>query len=285
MTTRNMPQRRLGIRSVGAIGLGGARWSLVDHPDERLAEATIRAALAEGVTLFDTARAYTTVRHPSHNEALMAAALSAEVTKGVAVISTKGGHGRLENGGFYVDGRPTTLRRHCDESLGFLAIDQIPLYSLHWPDPEVPLIESVGAMAELRAAGKVEMIGLCNVTVDQLAEVTAVTKIDAVQHHFSPLDQSNRKLVDVCTDLGIPFLAYSPFGGATGAPTLGSHPGIAAVAARRAATPYQVAISWLLSHPVVIPIVGAGRPSSITRLVTGITFTEDDLATITHAAP
>lgn len=280
-----VPQRRIGTRTVRAIALGGARWSLVDRPDESLAEATIRAALAEGVNLFDTARAYTTTRQASHNETLLGTVLAEELAAGSAVISTKGGHGRLGSGDFYVDGRPTTLRRHCEDSLRFLGIDRIPLYSLHWPDPEVPISESVGVLADLRTQGKVEMIGLCNVSVEQLEAAVETAHIDAVQHRFSPIDQARREVVDLCATLGIPFLAYSPFGGAAGAPTLGRHQGITDVCARTGATPYQVAVAWLLGHPGVIPIVGAGRPSSITGLFPGITLTDDEVAAINDSDP
>lgn len=279
-----MPQRTLGASQASAIALGGARWSLVEVPDDQLAAATIRAALAEGITLFDTARAYTTVHHQSHNEALIAEVLAVELAEGAVIISTKGGHGRAANGEFYVDARPETLRRHCDESLQILGIDRIPLYSLHWPDKNVPLTESVGALADLRTAGKVEMIGVCNVSTDQLVELRTSVSIDAVQHRFSPLDQSNRELVSMCAAAGIPFLAYSPFGGAAGAPTLGNHPGIASVASRRRASPYQVAIAWLLHHPGVVPIVGAGRPGSINGIYAGISLTDDEAKLITDSS-
>ena len=283
MTSTPIPQRSLGTTSVGAIALGGAWWSLVPSPDEVLATATVRAAVDVGVTLFDTAPAYTSGMHRSHNETLIGAVLRDELADGRVVVSTKGGHTRAPDGTFLTDARPDTLRRHCEASLRALATDVIPLYSLHWPDPTVPLVESVGALAGLREEGKVRMVGVCNVTPAQLGDAMAVTTIDAVQHRLTPLDRANRALVRRCAEAGTTFLAYSPFGGREHARALGRDPSMAAIATRRGVSPYQVAIAWLLGQPGVVPVVGAGRPRSIIDAAGGasLVLTEGELASIT----
>ena len=259
-----LPQRSIGSRAVSAVGLGGARWSLTDAPDEERAARTLFAALDAGVTLIDTARAYTTSTHPAHNEELIARLLTGRGDRDRVLLATKGGHYR-DGAGFSIDARPRTLHAHCRESLARLGVEQLDLYLLHWPDPQVPLTESVGALAELREQGLVAMVGVCNVSLDQLTEARRVTRIDAVQNSYSPLRTGDRAVVDECATAGIAYLSYSPLGGPGGARELaGALPAFAAVAERHEVTAHQIAFAWLLARsPVLIPIVGAGRPDSI----------------------
>ncbi|HEY8558403.1 MAG TPA: aldo/keto reductase, partial [Actinomycetes bacterium] len=166
-----MPTRRLGGLQVSAIGLGEMPLSLAGRPDEAQAVRTIHAALDAGVTLIDTADAY--CRDESdfgHGERLIAKALAAwSGDRDQALVATKGGHTR-PGGSWEVDGRPEYLRQACEASLERLGVEAIGLYQFHRPDPKVPFTESVGALAELRAAGKIRLAGLSNVSIDQISQ-------------------------------------------------------------------------------------------------------------------
>lgn len=257
-------------REMGAVALGGARWSLVDAPDEEAAVRTVHAALDRGVTVFDTAHAYTTPTEVGHNEKLMSRALRSHPRGAEALLATKGGHWR-DGSSFPVDGRPETLRRHCLESIERLEVERIPLYYLHFPDPSVPFLDSLGALVELREEGLIGGIGICNVDLDQVRAAQSVAAVDAVQNSFSPLRPDDREVVDHCAASGIAYFAYSPFGGPTGAGGLATElPAFARLAADRRVTVHEVAIAWLLAQsPTIVPIIGAGRPESIEAAVRG----------------
>lgn len=253
-----------------SVALGGARWSLVDEPDEAAATRTVHAALDLGVTVFDTALAYSSPTQAGHNEELMARALRSHPRGDEVLVATKGGHFR-DGASYPIDARPEALREHCVGSLRRLGVERIGLYYLHFPDPEVPLADSVGALAELRDEGLVERIGLCNVDLDQVRVAESVTVVDAVQNRFSPLGFEGRDVLGHCAGRGIPFFAYSPFGGPAGKSGLASDlPGFARLAAEREVTVHEIAVAWLLAQsPSLVPIVGAGRPASIEAAVRG----------------
>jgi aryl-alcohol dehydrogenase-like predicted oxidoreductase len=257
-------------REMSAVALGGARWSLVDAPDEEAATRTVHTALDRGVTVFDTALAYTTPTEVGHNERLMSSALRSHPRGSEALVATKGGHLR-DGSNFPIDGRPETLRRHCLESMERLEVERIPLYYLHFPDPSVPLLESVGALVELRDEGLIGGIGICNVDLDQVRAAQTITAVDAVQNSFSPLRPDDREVLDHCAVSGIAYFAYSPFGGPTGAGGLATElPTFARLAADRGVTVHEVAIAWLLAQsPTIVPIIGAGRPESIEAAARG----------------
>lgn len=256
--------RMIGDSAVSPLGLGGARWSLTDHPDEDLATRTLRLALDLGITLIDTAPAYTTPWHRSHNEELIGRVL-ADLPRRDVFLVTKAGHYRDGAHGFPIDGRPETIKRQCRSSLTSLGVDEIDLYLLHWPDPVVPLADSVGALADLRDQGLVRMIGVSNVDLGQLAEARSVTAIAAVENRLSILDQRGMDVLRECATVGISHLCYSPLGGPAGAGSgLAALPDLAQIAQEHGATAHQIAIAWLLGlSPGAIPIVGAGRPDSV----------------------
>ncbi|MFI5891519.1 aldo/keto reductase [Actinoplanes sp. NPDC051513] len=251
------------------IGLGCAAFSLdlADQPDR--ARETIRAALDAGVGLLDTALVYTPAGVANHNERLLREFAGPAVT-----ISTKGGHYR-DGDTFPIDGRPATLRAHCEASLRSLGVDRIDLYHLHWPDPHVPIEESVGALAELREAGKIDRIGVSNVDLAQLQRARSVAPIAAVQNRLSVFDQTSLPLARHCAETGTTFLAYSPL--------RGSGVDLQPIADAHGATPQQIALAWLLSL-AVIPLVGATRPSSVRGAVaaTSISLARDQVDALTR---
>ena len=244
-------------RVIEGIGLGTAQFAFGDGTAEQ-SVATVHAALEAGVMLIDTALAYTRAGVESYAEQVVARALRG-ITSERPLIATKGGHWR-DRDHFPVDGRPETLRAHCEISLRTLATDQIDLYQLHHVDPAVPLADSVGALEQLRSEGKITAIGLSNVTVAQLDEALAIAPIAAVQNRFSYGQPGDLPTALACAERGVAYLAYSPFGGPSGTP-----PEAALAAARRyGVSVHRVLLAWIRAQsPDIVPLVGASRAASI----------------------
>ncbi|MET0835064.1 MAG: aldo/keto reductase, partial [Actinomycetota bacterium] len=278
-----MPTRRLGGLQVSAIGLGEMPMSLAGRPDEAQSVRTIHAALDAGVTLIDTADAYCIDESEvGHGERLVARALTAwPGDRDRVLVATKGGHTR-EGGEWYLDGRPAHLRQACEASLRALGVEAIGLYQFHRPDPKVPFVESVGAMAELKAAGKVRLVGLSNVSVDQITQARQLVEVASVQNEFSPRFRRSEGELAFCAAQRIAFLPWSPLGGIGRGGSLGGrHRAFAEVAEAHGVSPQQVALAWELAKaPVVIPIPGASRPETITDSAAAATLrlSADDLA-------
>ncbi|PPK65688.1 aldo/keto reductase [Actinokineospora auranticolor] len=231
--------RRMGF---GAMHLSRAETGRDD------AVAVLRKAVELGVVLVDTAHLYGW----GANEELIAEALH-PYPEGL-LIATKVGVRRVDAPReAELCGRPEFLRAQVDEGLRGLRLDRVDLLQLHRVDPEVPLEEQVGALAELRDAGKIGHIELSEVTVEQLARARRVTEIASVQNRYNLLDREHDPVLDACAAAGIAFLPWRPVHPATAA----SDGAVAAVAAELGATRAQVALAWLLDRaPVVLPIPG-----------------------------
>ena len=264
-----MQQRTIGTRQVSAIGLGGMPMSIEGRPDEDRSIRTVHAALDAGVTLIDTADAYhRDADEVGHNESLIARALDSwSGDRSGVLVATKGGHLRPGDGSWTLDGRPEHLKEAAKASLHRLGGDAIGLYQFHRPDPSVPYAESVGALAELLDAGVIEMAGISNANPDQIREAQQVLggRLASVQNQFSPAFRSSEPELDLCAELGLGFLPWSPLGGIAKAAQLGSaHDVFAEVGRDHGVSPQQVALAWELAlAPVVVPIPGASRPESI----------------------
>ena len=286
-----MQQRTIGTRQVSAIGLGGMPMSIEGRPDEDRSIRTIHAALDTGVTLIDTADAYHRDAHEvGHNESLIARALDAwSGDRDGVLVATKGGHLRPGDGSWTLNGRPDYLKEAARASLQRLGGEAIGLYQFHRPDPEVPYAESVGALADLLDAGVIEMAGISNADPDQIREAQQVLggRLVSVQNQFSPAFRSSRPELDLCAELGLAFLPWSPLGGISKAADLGSaHDAFADVARDRGVSPQQVALAWELAlAPVVVPIPGASRPESIEDSVRAadLELTHDEVTRLSAA--
>jgi aryl-alcohol dehydrogenase-like predicted oxidoreductase/predicted kinase len=243
------------------VGLGCMRLPA----DEQLALDTILAAANAGVTVFDTAHAYGADRgRLGDNERFVAGALRAGGWHRSARIVTKGGMTRL-GGAWVPDGRAKAIAADCEASLAALGGLPIDLYLIHAPDPRTPWRTSVRALARLVEQGMVRRVGLANVTRSQLDAALELAPIAAVQVAVSPLnDHAVRGGVFArCEDLGLALIAHSPLGGPRRAATLARRRELTEIAARRAATAAEVALSWLLGlSPHVVAIPGARRPDS-----------------------
>ena len=272
-----MEQRTIGGRPVSALGYGAMYLSVQGRPTEEQGLEAIHAALAGGVTLIDTADSYCLDdQDRGHNERLIARALrQAGASADMVLVATKGGHTRPK-GNWDVDGRPAYLRQACEASLIALGVEAIDLYQFHRPDPKVPFVESVGAMADLQREGKVRMVGLSNVSVAQIDAAQRLVTVVSVQNEFNPWqrrDEANGVLA-ACIERGIAYLPYSPFGGGGRAKGLGKLGPVAAVARAHGATPYQVMLAWLLAKsPVMIPIPCSTRGAGVRENLGAATLT------------
>lgn len=263
----DLPVHRLGFGAMRLCGPGV--WG--EPADREAAAEVLRRAVALGISLIDTADAY----GPEVNERLIAATLH-PYPSGV-VIATKGGLTRPRREAWNTDGRPEHLRAACEASLRRLRLERIDLYQWHAPDPRVPFEDSVGALAELRAAGKIRHIGLSNVSVAQLRRAQRIVPIVSVQNRYNLSDRGSDDVLDACAADGIAFLPWYPLaagGEARGGGALGR------IAARHGATPAQVALAWLLARsPVMLPIPGTSSRAHLEENVAaaGLHLSGEDL--------
>ncbi len=287
-----MQRRAIGSSGlhVTPIGLGGMPMSIQGRPPEAEAIRTIHAALDAGMELVDTADVYCLDdRDIGHNERLIAKALRERRDTAGIVVATKGGLER-PGGDWTCNGRPEHLARACDKSLVALGVEQIQLYQLHAPDDEVPFADSVGALAKLRADGKIAHVGLSNVSVDELRVAEAIVPIVSVQNRCNPFDRSAWEdgVVQYCTTNGIAFLPYSPVGGGRGKARVATDATLVAVGKRHGVSPFQVALAWLLAKsPVMLPIPGASKVASAVDSAAAMSLRLDDadLAELDRAFP
>ena len=313
-----MQRRELskGEISVSAIGLGCWGMSGSYGPaDEAESVATLYHALDLGVDFIDTADSY---GDDGHNESLIGRALKDRRHEFVLATKTgwvkrTGTDGKTTVG---VDGRPDRIRSACEASLSRLKTDVIDLYYLHRVDPDVPVEESVGAIAELVAAGKVRFLGLSEVSEATLRRAHAVHPITALQSEYSLWTREPEATVmPACRELGIAFVPFSPLGRGflTGAVTgrEGITPGdwrannprfgeenlarnrtllrpLEEVAQAHGKTPAQVALAWVLSRGEnVIPIPGMKRRTHLDENVAAvdIELTPEELTRLDAAFP
>jgi aryl-alcohol dehydrogenase-like predicted oxidoreductase len=291
MQTREIGNDTVGRVQVGAIGLGLMTFDQSGtQPREQLLD-TMLAALDAGVTLFDTADAYGPgdelgADAQGANERLVAGLLDELGVRDQVLLATKGGHVRAGGGAWALDSSAGHLRSAVDASLERLGVEQIALWQHHRPDPEVPYEDVMGTLKEIAESGKVARVGLSNADPAQirLAHSVLGDALVSVQNQFSPAFRSSQPEIDVCEELGLAFLPWSPLGGLSDAKELAEkHPAFARVAQDRGVSAQQVALAWELAQsPVVIPIPGAKRPQSITdsAAAADIDLTPDELAAL-----
>jgi aryl-alcohol dehydrogenase-like predicted oxidoreductase len=287
-----MKMRALGEGTlVSAIGLGATPITVETRPDESVGVRVIHAVLDAGVSWIDTADAYCRDDDDAgYGERIVARAIKEWTANTHDVrVATKGGY-RRPGGAWTLDARPRSLKAACEASLSSLGVDSIFLYQLHAPDPNVPLVESVGAIADLRREGKVQNVGLCNVDAAQILDARKVVRIASVQNfcHLGCRTSFDDGIVDLCRREGIAFIAHSPLGGHFHRGLGTEHPALRAVGARRGLTPHQVALAWLLgASPIILAIPGARRvESAVSSALAGdAELTEEDRAELMRAFP
>jgi aryl-alcohol dehydrogenase-like predicted oxidoreductase len=309
-----MRYRKLGSSSltVSAIGLGCMGMSEFYGPrNEEESVATIHFALGRGVNFLDTADMYGT----GHNEELVGKAIKGR--RNDVVLATKFGNVRGPGGSFLgVNGRPEYVRRACDASLGRLHVETIDLYYQHRVDANVPIEETVGAMARLVEEGKVRYLGLSEAAPATLRRAHRAHPITALQTEYSlwsrdPEDQ----ILSTCRELGIAFVAYSPLGRGfltgrfssaedlTAEDFRRNHPRfqgenfqrnleivrrLAPIASEKGCKASQLALAWMLAQGEdIVPIPGTTRRAHLEENVAALDLelSAQDLARINEAAP
>ena len=241
-----------GALEVHRLGFGAMRITgpgIWGEPDDAAgARALLRRVVDAGVNLIDTADSY----GPEVSEHLIAEALHPYPED--LVIATKGGFERPGPGRWEPACRPERLRRCCEASLRRLKLERIDLYQLHTVDPQVPIEDSVAALAELQQEEKILHIGVCNVGAEELDRARQVAPIVSVQNRYNLTDRHSEEVLQACEADGLAFLPWFPL--ATGDLAKPGGP-LDEIAAAHDAMPAQVALAWLLAHsPVMLPIPG-----------------------------
>lgn len=287
-SNNEMKTRPLGPNgpAVGMIGFGGMPLSIAGRPDEAVAIGVIHAALDAGATVLDTADAYC-LNHKDvgHNERLFAKALGQwSGDRDGIIVATKGGSIRPD-GGWERDGRPAHLRKACEQSLRALRVSCIDLYQLHAPDPTVDLRDSLEEFARLKEEGKIQRVGLSNVSVEQIELARDIVEITTVQNRLNPFfgEKPHAGVVEFCAKEGLGFLAYSPVGGGRLNKKLPGHPVVQPIADRHGVSPHAVVIAWVAAQgATVIPIPGARTVEHAVDAIGAhaVALTPEDLAAI-----
>ena len=258
---------RLGFGTMQLTGPGV--WGPPRDHDEAI--RVLRRAVELGVDLIDTADAY----GPNIADELIREALHPYPDN--LVIATKAGFLRTGPGEWVECGRPAYLRQQCELSLRRFGVERIDLFQLHRVDPTVPAHDQYGVLAELQAEGKIGLVGLSEVTVDQIADASAIVDIATVQNRYNLTDRAADDVLRYCTERGIGFIPWFPL--ASG--ELAKPGGVVHEAAQRLdATPSQVALAWLLQRSsIMLPIPGTSSVSHLEENVAGAGL-KLDLATV-----
>ncbi|MFJ3955663.1 aldo/keto reductase [Streptomyces libani] len=311
MTTTNIPTRHLGELVVSAQGLGCMGMSHgYGESDDAQSVVTIHRALDLGVSLLDTSDFY----GAGHNEELIGRAIAGR--RDEAVLATKFGFANRLGEPTMIRGDAAYVREACDASLRRLGVDHIDLYYQHRVDPDVPIEETVGAMAELVAAGKVRHLGLSEASAATLRRAHAVHPIAALQSEWSLWTRDlEAEIAPVCRELGIGLVPFSPLGrgfltgrytsvkGLPESDVRRSQPRFAdgnleqnlaivekldALAAEKGVSAGQLALAWVQHRGAdVVPIPGTRRQKYLEENLGALTIelTAEELTAIDAAAP
>ncbi|MDQ2074055.1 aldo/keto reductase [Haloarcula sp. H-GB4] len=259
--------RRLGF---GAMRLTGN--DVIGEPnDEEDAHAVLKRAVELGVDFIDTADSY----GPGVSERLIGEALDTE--REDLVIATKGGLLRNTDADWLPHGDPDYLRNAQLCSRDRLRMDPIDLYQYHRPDPDTPFEDSIHALAEMKDERLIRHIGVSNVSVEQLDRARDIVDIATVQNQYNVAHRDDEDVLEACENYGIGFIPWFPLG----AGDLDGVDGIDEIAQRHDATPYQIALAWLLGHSdVMLPIPGTSSLDHLEQNVaaSAIALTEEELA-------
>jgi pyridoxine 4-dehydrogenase len=267
---------------VHRIGFGAMRitgegiWGPPADRDEAI--GVLRRCIDLGIDLIDTAEAY----GPHVSEELIAEALH-PYPEGL-VIATKGGFDRPGPGRWDENARPERLREEVEGSLRRLRLERIDLWQLHRIDPAVPAEDQFGAIVAMQREGKIRHVGLSEVSVEQLANARTMLEIVAVQNLFNLTNRRSEAVLEACERDGIGFIPWWPLD----VGKLNASGGVVAeIAARRGATPGQVALAWLLHRsPVMLPIPGTSKVAHLEENTAAaeLELSDDDLATLDGVA-
>lgn len=273
--------RRAGI--LGALdiplGLGTLRLCTEGRPAESDAIAVIHFALDHGIRVLDTADVYSLDDKDLHyGERLVKLALDSwKGPKGDVKVLTKAGMMRPQ-GRWMPNGKPAHLRRAVERSLSALGVERLFCLQLHAADFKVPLDDTLGALAELQREGKIEHLGVCNVSAAQLKQALGHFKVAIVQNELSVLTRKSAKdgMLELTREMGIPFLAHRPLGGYAKVEKLLKNAILKPLAERHQTSPHEIALAALLSAAAhVVPLIGARRIDSVRSSLAATRITLD----------
>jgi aryl-alcohol dehydrogenase-like predicted oxidoreductase len=261
-----LPVRRLGFGAMRLTGKG--IWG--EPKDRGEAERVLQRAVELGVNFIDTADSY----GPNVSEEIIAEALH-PYPDGL-VIATKGGKERPGPGKWTLNGRPEHLRKVLEGSLKRLKLERIDLYQLHEPDPEVPFDETMGSLVEMQREGLIRLLGLSNVSTQQLEQARTFTPVVSVQNRYNSSDRASEEVLKACETNAIGFIPWAPL--AAGKLSAGA---LERVAKAHQATPNQIELAWLLQHsPVMLPIPGTSSVAHLEENVaaSAIVLSEEEVS-------
>jgi pyridoxine 4-dehydrogenase len=271
-----------GDLEVNRLGYGAMRitgdgiWGEPEDPDE--ARRVLRRCLELGVNLIDTADSY----GPDVSERLIGETLAPYPED--VVIATKAGLVRPGPGDWRPNGRPEHIRGAIEGSLRRLKLETVDLYQLHRIDPDVPVEESLGTMADLRDEGKVRHVGLSEVGVEELRQAQQIVPIVSVQNRYNLTDRGSEDVLEACESDGIAFIPWVPL--ASGSLCRPGGP-VDEIASNHDATPGQVALAWLLRRsPVMLPIPGTSSVGHLEENVAAasLRLTDDEYAELSEVS-
>ena len=306
-----MKKRRLGSQGlvVSELGLGCMGMSQFYGPrDDAESTATLERAIELGLDFFDTADIY----GQGHNEELVGKVLRQHRHK--VIIATKFGNQVLPDGSRAINGKPEYVRSACDASLRRLGVDHVDLYYQHRVDKNVPIEETVGAMADLVRKGKVRYLGLSEASAKTIRRANAEHPISALQSEYSLWTRDYEdEVIPTLRGLGIGFVPFSPLGRGLLSGTMSELPAddmrkkisprfdgdnfdrnlkvvarLKEIASEKGITPSQLALAWVLAQgDDIIPIPGTKRRKYLEENIAaaGVKLTKSDLARIEEAAP
>ncbi len=270
----DMPVQRLGFGAVQLCGQGKDGWG--PPKDRDAAVAVVRRAVELGVNFIDTADSY----GPGVSEEIIAEALYPYPDD--LVIATKGGLVIQGPRHWTRNGRPSHLQQALEGSLRRLRLERIDLYQLHGVDPNVPIEESVSALADMQAEGKIRHIGLSNVDINHLRRAQSVATIVSVQNRYNLLERDSESLLEFCQAERLGFIPWFPL--VEGQLIQGGSE-LARIARAHNATPVQIGLAWLLRRaPNLLPIPGTSSIAHLEENMASpsIKLTREEYKTLDH---
>ena len=262
-TYANQTVNRLGFGAMRITGAGV--WGYPQDPEE--CRTVLRRAVELGVDFIDTADSY----GPSVSEELIAQAIH---PYGNVKVATKAGFLRTGPNVWVACGRPVYLRQQCEMSLRRLGQDSLDLFQLHRIDPTVPSEEQFGLLKALLDEGKVQAVGLSEVTVDEIKDAQRTVAISTVQNRYNVTDRKSEDVLDYCHEQGIGFIPWFPIAAGDLARSGGP---LDTLAAARGLTVAQLSLAWLLRRsPVMMPIPGTSKVAHLEENLVAANVTLDD---------
>jgi pyridoxine 4-dehydrogenase len=264
-----------GALTVNRMGFGAMRLTgpgIIGEPEDRAeCRRVLRRAVELGVNFIDTADSY----GPAVSEEIIAEALH-PYPEGL-VIATKGGLERPGPNQWTPNGRPEYLRAACEQSLRRLRVERIDLYQLHRIDSDVPEADQFGVLEDLRREGKIFLVGLSEVGVEEIERARRVLPIASVQNKYNVTERTWEETLEYCERESLAFIPWYPLA----AGSMNARGAIESVAARHGATPMQVALAWLLARArCMVPIPGTSRVAHLEENVAAarLALTAEDMA-------